>query len=535
MTRPRYRVGEMAWNAWGDPGQARILSDSVRQLITQVLSVSAEAPAPVPESELSLAPSALPEAAHAALVTVVGPEHVLTDPESRIRHTGGKSTPDLLRRRAGDVSRAPDAVVRPATHQQVEELLAACAWHQVAVVPFGGGTSVVGGVEPLRGGFDSLVSLDLRRMDRLAGLDTESGTATLEAGLRTPEAEELLNAQGLTLGHFPQSFEYATIGGYAATRSSGQASAGYGRFDDMVTGLRVATPRGTLDLGRAPASAAGPDLRQLFLGSEGTFGVITEVTVRVRELPEERRDEAWSFPDFGSGIAAVRRLAQSGTLPTAMRVSDETETFVNAAVAGSPAPKGCLAVVGYEGTARQNGERRAAVDAVLREYGASPLGEETAQAWRRSRFSGPYLRDALLDTGVLTETLETAAAWSRLVPLREQVMGALTESLGQDGPDPVVFCHLSHAYPTGASLYFTVAADAGAEPEARWRAAKRKASEAIAASGATITHHHAVGIDHRPWMEAEIGPLGVEVLTAVKKTVDPVGVLNPGKLIPTLS
>ncbi|MFG2193279.1 FAD-binding oxidoreductase [Streptomyces sp. NPDC048639] len=535
MTRPQHRVGEMAWNAWGDPGQARTLNDSVRQLITQALSVTTEAEAPVPEADLSLAPSALPDAAHAALTTVVGTEHVLTDATTRVLRTGGKSTPDLLRRRAGDVASAPDAVVRPGTHQEVEEVLAACAWHQIAVVPFGGGTSVVGGVEPLRGRFASLISLDLRRLDRLVELDTESGTATLEAGLRTPEAEELLNAEGFTLGHYPQSYEFATIGGYAATRSSGQASAGYGRFDDMVTGLRVATPRGTLDLGRAPASAAGPDLRQLFLGSEGAFGVITEVTVRVRRVPEGRRDEAWSFPDFARGVAAVRALAQSGALPTSIRISDETETFVNAAVAGSSAPEGCLAVVGYEGNETRIAERRAAVDAVLREHGASPLSEDTAGDWRRSRFSGPYLRDALLDTGILSETLETAANWADITRLRERVTAALTESLGADGPAPVVFCHLSHAYPSGASLYFTVATDAGAEPEKRWRAAKRSASDAIAASGATITHHHAVGVDHAPWMEAEIGPLGVEVLAAVKKTVDPLGVLNPGKLIPTTS
>ncbi|WP_432092812.1 FAD-binding oxidoreductase [Streptomyces sp. bgisy100] len=535
MTRPHHRVGEMAWNAWGDPGQARTLNDSVRQLIGQALGVSATAPAPVAESDLTLPPSALPEPVLAALTAVVGADQVLTDPASRIRHTGGKSTPDLLRRRAGDVSTAPDAVVCPGTHQEVEELLAACAWHRIAVVPFGGGTSVVGGVEPLRGTFDAVVSVDLRRLDRLVRLDEESGTATLEAGLRTPEAEELLGAHGLTLGHFPQSFEYATIGGYAATRSSGQASAGYGRFDDMVVGLRVATPKGTLDLGRAPASAAGPDLRQLFLGSEGVLGVITEVTVRVRKLPAERADEAWSFPDFATGVAAVRQLAQTGALPTAMRISDETETFVNAAVAGAEAPPGCLAVVSYEGTAEQVAERRAVVGGLLRERGATALDSETATAWRRSRFSGPYMRDALLDIGILTETLETAASWSRLAKLREQVTRALTESLGHDGPDPVVFCHLSHAYPSGASLYFSVAAAAGEAPEARWRAAKQAAGDVIAANGATISHHHAVGSDHRPWMEDEIGQLGVEVLAAVKSAVDPVGVLNPGKLIPTVS
>ncbi|MDA0563324.1 FAD-binding oxidoreductase [Streptomonospora sp. S1-112] len=534
MTAPTHRIGEPAWDAWGDPARAHHLTPDQRALIAQVLGVPATTAAPrAAETELRVARSALPPAARAALAAAVGPAHVNTNPAARLRRAGGKSTPDLLRRRAGDVARAPDAVVSPADHDQVAAVLAACAEHGVAVVPFGGGTSVVGGVEPLRGGFAAAITLDLRRLDRLVALDPVARTATLQAGLRTPEAEEVLADFGMTLGHRPQSYEYATIGGYAATRSAGQDSAGYGRFDSMVLALRAATPRGTLDLGRAPASAAGPDLRQLLLGSEGVFGVITEVTLRVRPLPAAEHEEAWGLPDFAAGTEALRALAQGGLRPTLVRLSDPAETFVNAVLAGAPAPQGCLAVVRCEGDAAYVAAARDAAAAALRAVGGAPLGAEPVAHWREGRYSAPYLRDALLDAGVLAETLETAATWSRLPGLRRAVTAALTTALGGGGgPEPLVLCHISHIYPEGASLYFTVATAAGDDPLERWRAAKRAAGDAITAHGGTITHHHAVGTDHRPWLGAEVGDLGVEVLRAVKRTLDPAGVLNPGKLIP---
>ncbi len=532
----------MSWYAWGDPARATPLSDRLRGLVAQVLGAELRDLPPVAEADVRMPASALPPDAHAALAAVVGAAHVRTDPAARLRHAGGRSTVDLLRRRSGDAEDAPDAVVLPADHDGVLAVLAACAAHGVAVVPFGGGTSVVGGVEPLRGRFGAVVALDLRRLDRLVEFDAESGTAVLQAGLRTPDADALLAGHGHTLGHLPQSYEYATIGGYAATRSSGQASSGYGRFEDMVLALRVATPRGTLALGGAPGSAAGPDLRRLFLGSEGVFGVVTEVTVRVRPLPDARHDEAWSFPDLPAGAASLRRLARLPGPPTTVRLSDATETFVNAALAGAdradppggaaPPPAGCLAVVGFDGTAADVSARRAAAGAVLAAAGGTPLGTGPVADWRHTRFRGPYLRDALLAAGVLSETLETATTWSRLLPLYEAVGGAVRGAL--EGPEGgvLVLCHVSHTYPEGASLYFTVVAPAGADPVARWRRAKRAAGDAIAAHGATITHHHAVGTDHLPWMPAEVGPLGAEVLRAVKSALDPAGVLNPGKLIP---
>ncbi|GAA1103818.1 FAD-binding oxidoreductase [Nocardiopsis composta] len=532
--RAASRVPEMSWFAWGDPSRAEPLSDSVRALIAEALGAELRDLPPVAESEVRLPPSALGGEARTAITAALGGDagRLRTDDAARLRRSAGKSTPDLLRMRAGAVSEAPDAVLLPAGHDQVEAVLRACSEQGVAVVPFGGGTSVVGGVAPLRGRFSAVVALDLRELDALVSLDEESRTAVLQAGLRAPEAEELLAERGYTLGHLPQSYEYATIGGFAATRSSGQASAGYGRFDDMVVALKAATPRGTLEAGRAPSSAAGPDLRQLLLGSEGVFGVITEVTVRVRPIPRARHDEAWAFPSFAEGAAALRALAQSELRPTTARLSDETETFVNAALSGKQAAPGCLVVVGFDGEAGEVEARRAATAAALTEAGGSALGSEPVADWRHSRFHAPYLRDTLLSAGILAETLETAASWSGLLPLYRAVGSAVSGAL--EGPEgkAVVLCHVSHTYPEGASLYFTVVTAAGAAPAARWERAKRAAGDAIAAAGGTITHHHAVGTDHRPWMPAEIGPLGAEALRAVKSALDPAGILNPGKLIP---
>ena len=260
--------------------------------------------------------------------------------------------------------------------------------------------------------------------------------------------------------------------------------------------------------------------------------MLTEVTVRVVPVPETQHDEAWSFPDFAAGTRALRALAQDGPLPTVVRLSDETETFVNAALSGEEAVPGCMAVVCHEGAAAEVAVRREEAARVLGAAGGTCLGGKPVAQWRHSRYAGPYLRDALLGAGVLAETLETATTWSRLSALREEVTGALAGTLASDGGSPVVNCHVSHVYPEGASLYFTVAADSGDDPLTRWSAAKRAACDAIAAHGGTVTHHHAVGSDHRPWMAEEVGELGVEMLRAVKRTLDPTGILNPGKLIP---
>ncbi|MDP9168837.1 MAG: FAD-binding oxidoreductase, partial [Actinomycetota bacterium] len=343
----------MAWNGWGDPAAAKPLSEAIRPLLVQALGVAAAAQ-PTPDADqVRVRPSALSDADRHALTAIVGAAYCVSDDYGRLLRAGGKSTLDLLRRKNFGVQDAPDAVLLPADEDQIAEILRHCAQRSIAVVPFGGGTSVVGGLDPLRGDFSAVVSLDLRHLDQLHAIDDVSGEAELGAGLTGPAAEELLGAHGFSLGHFPQSFQFATIGGFAATRSSGQDSAGYGRFDDMVRGLRVVTPAGVLDLGRAPASAAGPDLRQLIVGSEGVFGVITRVRVRVHPVPETTRYEAWSFPDFATGAAALRAVVQNGTGPTVIRLSDEAETGVNLAttesIGDTQITGGCLAITVFEG------------------------------------------------------------------------------------------------------------------------------------------------------------------------------------------
>ncbi|MDT7572512.1 MAG: alkyldihydroxyacetonephosphate synthase, partial [Actinomycetota bacterium] len=517
-------------------------------MLSAELGLEDRATLPVAEPGVRMRPSALSAEAVTQLVAVVGIDQVRTDHEARLLHAGGKSYPDLLRRRIGDAEGAPDAVVLPGSHAEVARLLAVCSEAGIAVVPFGGGTSVVGGVEPVRGRFAAVIALDLSRLDQLVSIDRESLTATLQAGLRGPQAEKLLNEQGLTLGHFPQSYEHASIGGYAATRSAGQASTGYGRFDELVVGVRMATPAGDLVLDHGPASAAGPDLRALVIGSEGVLGIITDVTVRVRPTPERKVYEGWIFKDFATGAAALRRLVQEHVAPDVVRLSDEDETRVSMALADRSGAKarlgsaylnargysgGCLVIAGWEGTAASVRARRRASIATLKKAGGLRLGESVGRAWEHGRFEGPYLRDELMDHGVFVETLETAAPWSSLLDVHRAVGTALKDSLTVRGTPPIVMCHISHVYESGASLYFMFAAAAQVGQELdQWRAAKTAACKAIVATGATITHHHAVGTDHAPYLSAEIGELGVGILKAVKDRLDPAGILNPGKLIP---
>jgi alkyldihydroxyacetonephosphate synthase len=532
LARPAQRP-RMAWDAWGDGSHDARLPAGAKALIAAVLPGKAH---PIPRrssTDAVFTPSRLTSEDIDVLSALVGVEDVTTDDLERALHLGGKSTPDLLARRLDDVQRAPDAVVRPATHEQTRAVLESCSDRGIAVVPFGGGTSVVGGVKPDAGAHRAVISLDLVRTAALWDLDETSLLATFGAGTTGPQAEELLASRGYTLGHFPQSYEFASLGGFAATRSSGQASRGYGRFDDLVHALRVATPVGELELGRAPASAAGPDLRELFLGSEGAFGVLTEVTVRIRPTPGVTVYGAWTFPGFASGAAAFRELTQHGIRPTVLRLSDESETRVNAAMgAHLTRMRGALAIATFEGGDSAEAERvRAGTDAIFVAHGAKPRGEDPARSWERGRFGSPALRDTLLDIGVLAETLETAATWIDLPAVKSAVTDALTESLSADGSKPIVMCHISHVYPAGASLYFTVIAALSPQPAAQWARAKAAASLAMQEAGATITHHHAVGRDHQPYLQTEIGPLGVAILRAVKASLDPQGIMNPGALI----
>jgi alkyldihydroxyacetonephosphate synthase len=527
---------EQVFWGWGEPGAGPSLGETAVPLLRDTLGVDGRVVSrPVALDDVRLAPSALAGDVRATLQQIVGAEHVRDDREARVLRCRGKSYLDLLAQRLGDCESAPDAVVAPADHDQVRAVLQRCSDTGVAVVPFGGGTSVVGGLEAERGRHAAVISLDLARMAALVEVDRTSLTALIAPGMRLPEADRALGAHGLALGHVPQSYEWATVGGCVATRSAGQTSTGHGRIDEQVVALRAATPLGDLATLDAPASAAGPSLQQLLIGSEGALGVITQVALRVRPAPEARRYEGFFFRDFATGCEALRTLEQDALAPDVARLSDEDETRTTLAFAGARGAArallrargrgdGCLLVAGWEGAEEAVARRRAATVQRLRRAGAMATGQRVGRAWAATRFAGPHLRDDLLDRGVLVETLETATSWSNLARLHAAVRSALAGTLRG--------CHVSHLYPTGASLYFTVFArqDAG-DPAGQWRTLKAAATDAIVAAGGTITHHHAVGRDHARWLEAEVGPLGVELLRAVKERCDPAGIMNPGVLL----
>jgi alkyldihydroxyacetonephosphate synthase len=523
---------EQVFWGWGEPGAGPSVSQPAIAFLREALGIDGGVvERPVALEDVRLRGPALDPAVRARLAAIVGEDAIRDDREARVLRCRGKSYLDLLLQRAGACEDAPDAVVAPAGHEQALAVLQTCADAGVAVVPFGGGTSGVGGLEPDRGGFDALISLDLARMDRVLGVDERSLTAVLEPGLRLPEADRALAERGLTVGHVPQSYEWASIGGCLATRSAGQLSTGRGRIDDNLLAARCATPLGELATLEAPASAAGPALRELIAGSEGALGVITRVTLRVHPRPVAERYEGWIVPGFEGGCEALRRLVQAGAAPDVARLSDAGETRFSLAFAGAGAVarraigRRCLLICGWEGTpdAIAGGRREAA--RTLRRAGARFTTQRAGREWAETRFAGPYFRDQLMDRGVMVETLETATSWSNLSALHRAVRTALGGAL--------VGCHVSHLYPTGASLYVTVFARRDdSDPAGQWRERKRSATDAIVAAGGTLTHHHAVGRDHAPWLSAEIGSLGTEVLRAVKERCDPAGIMNPGKLLP---
>ncbi len=438
----------MKWWGWGDPGRRLDLPPQAVDALREQLGVEpGDAAEPVPLEDVSL-PGArpIPEPVRAAA------SEVLDGTEDRLRRAAGRSYPDLIRLRTGKLERAPDAILRPPDAAAVEATIDACATAGVAVVPYGGGTSVVGGIDPVAGAHGAVVSLDLARL-RSVELDARSLTARLGPGLTGPDAEAALAARGATIGHFPQSFEQATIGGFAATRSAGQASSGYGRFDELVTAIELTAPVGRLRTREIPHTAAGPSLRELVLGSEGTVGVITEVSCRVRPAPNLRLYEGWMAEDFESGREIVRDLAQRHEAPDVLRLSDEEETRVTLDLAGTEGLQkraldaylslrrrrgGCLIICGWEGERDPARRRRSLSQTRLRLGGAVPLGSSAGRSWDRNRYGGPYLRDELLNLGVMVETLETAHTWSRLDELYSGVVDALRGALGERS---IVMCH----------------------------------------------------------------------------------------------
>jgi alkyldihydroxyacetonephosphate synthase len=449
--------------------------------------------------------------------------------------------------RHGAPGRIPDAVAFP-EEGEIAELLRICGASGVRVVPRGGGTSVTGGLSCPEGEAPVVVA-DLERLTGLLALDRVSGLATFGAGIRGPALEASLAGHGLTLGHLPQSWELSTLGGWIVTRSSGQESIGVGRIEDLVAGLEVVAPGSRLILRPQPASAAGPDLRQLVMGSEGRLGIVTRATVRVRPAPRDRRVHGWMLPAFDLGLDAVRELARSEASLTMLRLSDGSETEVALRVglgSGSRGTwarrflswcgvgEGALLLAGAAGSREASRSALSRVAEAAARRGAVGLGGSPGRRWLADRFRHPYLRDSLLDRGVASETFETACRWSHLPRLRAAVGAALEDAASRMGIRVAVLSHVSHVYRDGASLYVTFfypcARDLAGSLD-RWRALKGSATDALVAAGGTLSHHHGVGRWHAPWLGEEIGEAGLRVLRAAADALDPAGILSPGVLL----
>ncbi|MEW5721611.1 MAG: FAD-dependent oxidoreductase [Thermodesulfobacteriota bacterium] len=498
--------------------------------------------------EVKLRASELSPDLEAELIKAVGPEHVRRGLRTRLLHTLGRGYRDLIRLRLGRLPAPPDAVVYPDSHRQVRAVLEAAARHHAAVVPFGGGSSVVGGLE-LDPDLRPFLSLDLTRLNRVLAIDRSSLTARVQAGIFGPDLEKALSAEGLTLGHFPQSFEFSTLGGWIAARGAGHKSNRYGKIEDLVLSLRAALPGGDLETPMVPASAVGGDPGPLLAGSEGTLGVITEAVVKVRPQPAVESFEAYLFPNFESGLEAVREMLAQGVVPATTRLSDQEETVALMAEAStgraglwnrflleSLAPRylgwrgirmdrSSLFLMIDEGSPAEVDRRRRAAAGILKRHRGVRAGAGPARAWHETRYAAPYLRDEMITRGWLVETLETAATWKRLPVLYESVRAALRKALG----GVVVLTHLSHAYSAGANLYFTFFAhqEPGGEEE-QWRRAKEEATRAIVENQGALSHHHGVGRDHKPWFEKYWGRELAGLFKSAKARLDPLAVLNPG-------
>ena len=478
----------------------------------------AEVERPVALQDVRLAPARLdPPAALASICR--------SDPYERALHSYGRAYRDVVRAFRGRFDHPPDVVAHPRDERELEQVLEWCAGAGAAAIPFGGGTSVVGGVEP-RVPQAAAVSIDLKAMDRVLEVDRESRAARIQAGATGPRLEEQLKRQGLTLRHYPQSFEYSTLGGWIATRAGGHFATLHTHIDDFVESVRAITPRGAWESRRLPGSGAGPSPDRMLIGSEGILGVITEAWVRVQEAPRFKESAAVLFDSFEDGARAVRALAQTRLFPTNCRLLDPDEAGLTGA-----APAGrALLVLGFEGHGPLETAMAQALE-LCRQAGGEPREQrgESEGAWRDAFLRAPYLRDTLIAAGVLAETFESAITWDRF---EDFVAGVREATAGHLGAEARVTCRLTHAYPDGAAPYFTVLAPArrGAELE-QWDEVKAAASEAIAAAGGTITHHHAVGRDHRPWYDRQRPDPFAAALGAAKAALDPHGMLNPGVLI----
>ena len=527
------------WNGWGDDSTETPLHITAKKYLQYLLGDASPAPdASYTQVLASIPASGLPE--H-ALVT--------TSPEERLRHSRGQSLPDWIAMRSGKIEAFTDGVAYPHTNEDIRALFEYAREVGARLIPYGGGTSVVGHINPLPA-YSPNLTVDLSEMNQLIDLDETSQLATFQAGITGPDLESELRKHGYTLGHFPQSFELSTLGGWIATRSSGQQSYHYGRIEDLFAGGHIESPQGPLDLPNFPASAAGPDLRQMILGSEGRFGILTLASLRIQAIPQDEAFYGIFFKDWFSGVAAVRTIVQAGIPVSMLRLSDPRETEITLILSGKDnlvqlAHSGlkllgfgagrCLLILALTGNSGAN--RLAREDGVetIRSFGGLYTGKMIGDIWQKNRFLTPYLRNTLWEHGYALDTLETAVPWSAVLPTASAIRQSLEEGLSKEGDPLLVFSHLSHVYTDGASIYTTYLYRRSRDPEEtlhHWQILKAAASQAIIKHGGTISHQHGVGTDHLPYLSAEKGKLGMKILEETGQSLDPEGMLNPGKLLP---
>jgi alkyldihydroxyacetonephosphate synthase len=511
---------------WADKFPDDAARDGLGKLAALLLGAPPEPPPPAAEATLP-APRIAPPAALAPIVDAA--------PAARAARALGKGYPDLVRGRRGERDAAPDLVARPRDEADVVALLDWCSGERLAAVPFGGGTSVVGGIECPRDAARGVVTIDLGGLDRVHEIEPLSRTARIGAGARGPVLDAQLAERDLTLRHYPQSYEFSTLGGWLATRAGGHYATVYTHIDELCAAMRVVTPRGVIETRRLPASGAGPAPDRMFLGSEGTLGIITEAWMRVVPRPKHRAIATVKFARFADAVTATRRIAQSGLHPTNCRLLDPTEAMLHRVSMDGTA----VLLLGFESADHPLGAWIARAVEIAQEAGgkvASGPSESSATgeagSWKQAFFDAPYLQTALVSIGVLADTFETACPWDRFDALHAAVTGAALDALRRECGGGRVACRFTHVYPDGPAPYYTFLGRArpGAEL-AQWRAIKAAASEALAAHGGTITHHHAVGRVHRPWYDRERPALFAEALAAVKRALDPAGVMNPGVVI----
>ncbi|OUS27667.1 FAD-binding oxidoreductase [Gammaproteobacteria bacterium 45_16_T64] len=529
------------WNGWGDDTNDLDfeLSASARGFLQGLIGKSSI----LPEASLDQVVAQVPDS------RLVEHELVSLDAEVRVRHARGHSLPDWLAMRSGNFGTFPDGVAYPETNEQVQALLHYAQEHDVDVIPYGGGTSVVGHINPEEKG-RPVLTIDMTRMNKLLAIDKVSQIATFGAGTPGPLVESQLAAEGYTLGHYPQSWELSTIGGWVASRSSGQQSMRYGRIEQMFAGGRIETLKGTLDIPTIPASSAGPDVREMFMGTEGRMGIITEVKVRVTPLPEKESFHVFFFPTWDIAVRAVREIVQNKVQLSMMRLSNQVETYTQLKLAGNEqvialleklldfrgaGDEKSMFTFGVTGSKAQCKSALKLATQIAKRHGGVNTGTLLGKKWEHSRFRSPYLRHGLWDAGFAADTMETAIDWVRIPGAVAGVEKAIAAALEDEGESVHVFTHLSHMYGQGSSLYTTYifrCGDSYEETYARWEKAKAAGAEAIVKFGGTISHQHGVGKDHAKYLPAEKGELGIEAIKGLLDTFDPKQQLNPGKLLP---